>query len=58
MRRDQTVKCLLTELCNKDVRRSNTSGSWFQKGIASIAAPILELLAYRAVYKRFSGEEW
>lgn len=32
--------------------------SWFQKGIARIVAPILELLGYRAVYKRFSGEEW
>jgi mannose-6-phosphate isomerase-like protein (cupin superfamily) len=32
--------------------------SWFQKGIARIAAPILELMGYRAAYKRFSGEDW
>jgi mannose-6-phosphate isomerase-like protein (cupin superfamily) len=32
--------------------------AWFQRGVAAIATPILELLGYRAVYQRFSGEEW
>jgi quercetin dioxygenase-like cupin family protein len=32
--------------------------AWLQKGIARIATPMLELLGYRAAYKRFSGEDW
>jgi quercetin dioxygenase-like cupin family protein len=31
---------------------------WFQKGVAVIVTPIAYLLGYRAVYQRFSGEEW
>lgn len=31
---------------------------WFQKGVASVATPILYLFGYRAVNMRFSGEEW
>ena len=31
---------------------------WFQKGVADMVTPIAYLLGYRAVYQRFSGEEW
>lgn len=31
---------------------------WIQKAVASIVTPIAYLFGYRAVYKRFSGEEW
>src|SRR5207244_1963796 len=31
---------------------------WFQKVAAKALAPLLHLFGYRAVYKRFSGEEW
>jgi quercetin dioxygenase-like cupin family protein len=31
---------------------------WFQKVVAKIVTPILYLFGYRAVNKRFSGEEW
>jgi quercetin dioxygenase-like cupin family protein len=32
--------------------------TWFQKVVAKIVTPILYLFGYRAVNKRFSGEEW
>jgi quercetin dioxygenase-like cupin family protein len=31
---------------------------WFQKTVANALAPLLHRLGYRAVHKRFSGEEW
>ena len=31
---------------------------WFQKGVAKLVTPLAYLLGYRAVYQRFSGEEW
>lgn len=31
---------------------------WFQKIVAKIVTPFLYLFGYRAVNKRFSGEEW
>jgi quercetin dioxygenase-like cupin family protein len=31
---------------------------WFQKGVATFVTPIAYLFGYRAVYRRFSGEEW
>ena len=31
---------------------------WFQKAVAAIVTPIAYLFGYRAVNKRFSGEEW
>ena len=31
---------------------------WFQKVVAKTVTPFAYLLGYRAVYKRFSGEEW
>jgi len=31
---------------------------WLQFGLARIFTPLAELFGYRAVYKRFSGEEW
>jgi quercetin dioxygenase-like cupin family protein len=31
---------------------------WQQKAVASIVTPVAYLFGYRAVYKRFSGEEW
>ena len=31
---------------------------WLQTVIAGVVTPIFYLFGYRAVYKRFSGEEW
>jgi hypothetical protein len=31
---------------------------WLQRGVAWVFTPIAELFGYRAVYQRFSGEEW
>lgn len=31
---------------------------WFQRAVAAVLTPILYLFGYRAVNKRFSGEEW
>lgn len=31
---------------------------WLQRGLARIFTPLAELFGYRAVYRRFSGEEW
>jgi quercetin dioxygenase-like cupin family protein len=31
---------------------------WFQKGVGKAVAPFAYILGYRAVYQRFSGEEW
>lgn len=31
---------------------------WFQKAVAKVVTPILYVFGYRAVNKRFSGEEW
>ena len=31
---------------------------WLQKAVAKVVTPIAYLFGYRAVYKRFSGEEW
>lgn len=31
---------------------------WFQKALAWIVTPLAYQLGYRAVYQRFSGEEW
>ena len=32
--------------------------TWFQRAVAAISTPILYLFGYRAVYTRFSGEQW
>ena len=31
---------------------------WFQRALAAVVTPIAYAFGYRAVYKRFSGEEW
>src|SRR5207249_10047939 len=31
---------------------------WLQRALAAVVSPIAYLCGYRAVYKRFSGEEW
>ncbi|PYK81743.1 MAG: hypothetical protein DME41_11465 [Verrucomicrobia bacterium] len=31
---------------------------WSQRALAAVVSPIAYLCGYRAVYKRFSGEEW
>lgn len=31
---------------------------WLQRALAVVIAPMAELFGYRAVYQRFSGEEW
>jgi quercetin dioxygenase-like cupin family protein len=31
---------------------------WLQRGLAAIVTPVAYLFGYRAVYQRFSGEEW